>query len=258
MGLSNKSTYVEKEKRKSTRTLKQFRLDVKEEEGAYKVSYTAFEKKEKTVPVNKCQVTEPVFVNPCGYDAVIAALKHIGEKSGIPKYNNGVGSREWVAVCCDGSPYNLCFRVMMSTYRCSFCPSIHFGLKDIKKHITNHNIPEKDVLESMFSLEFDWVFLHPGPGHVEMNMLKGITELCWDAFWKNLAQLMNFTSEKALLCCKRVSDHHKGWTLATIAREAISCELVLPFVREQLKKGDTNLSAVEFAKFLKNEVKDNT
>ena len=43
MGLSNKSTYVEKEKRKSTRTPKQFRLDVKEE-GAYKVSYTAFEK----------------------------------------------------------------------------------------------------------------------------------------------------------------------------------------------------------------------
>ena len=110
----------------------------------------------------------------------------------------------------------------------------------------------------MFSLEFDWVFLHPGPGHVEMNMLKGITELCWDVFWKNLAQLMNFTSEKALLCCKRVSDHRKGWTLATIARDAISCELVLPFVREQLKKGDTNLSAVEFAKFLKNEVKDNT
>lgn len=77
------------------------------------------------------------------------------------------------------------------------------------------------------TLEFCWVILQPGPGHIEMNMLRGITEVCWEVFWSDLAQTMNFKSEKALICCKKVSDHHKGWQLLTIARNTV-CERATP------------------------------
>ena len=89
-----------------------------------------------------------------------------------------------------------------------------------------------------------------------MNMVKGIIELTWDVFFKDLAQAMNFRSEKALQCCKKVSDHHKGWQLLTIAREALAKEVALPFVREELKKEAPDLSPVPFAKFLKDDVHD--
>ena len=63
--------------------------------------------------------------------------------------------------------------------------------------------------KSLF-LEFDWVMLQPGMGHVEMNMVKGVIEFAWDVFWKEISICLNFRSEAALHCAKKVSDHHKG------------------------------------------------
>ena len=119
-----------------------------------------------------------------------------------------------------------------------------------------HDIGDHQEARSSFSLEFDWVLIQPGGGHIEMNMLKGITDVCWDIFWKDLAILMNFRSEKALQCCRRVTDHHKGWQMLRIARESLAKELALPFVREQLLEEKPNLTAVAFCKFMQVAVKD--
>ena len=258
LGLSDKSTYSVKEMKKTRQMPKQYRLDISEVSGQSRVKLNKVEvAEEEGIPPNKCHVTEPVFVNPCSYNAVNSVLKHIGEKSGIAKYNNGIGSREWVIVYCDGSPYNLCFRIITCTYRCAICADTLCGMKEVEKHLQSHMIAREDF-NGQYSLEYDWVLLQPGPGHIEMNMLKGITDLCWEIFWKDLAQLMNFTSDKALFCCRKVSDHHKGWQLATIAREGLSRELVLPFVRKQLSTGATDISAVQFARFLKDDVQNAT
>lgn len=69
---------------------------------------------------------------------------------------------------------------------------------------------------------------------------------------------MNFKSDKVLLYCKIVSDHHKGWQLLNIAHEALTQELMVPFVRKELTKEVPDLSPVNFASFLKLHVRDRT
>ncbi len=46
-----------------------------------------------------------------------------------------------------------------------------------------------------------------------MNMRKSFVELKWDVFWEDMVEGFNFKS------AFKVSDHHKDWTLARIARE---------------------------------------
>ena len=48
-------------------------------------------------------VREPVFVNPCSYDAVAVVPRSIGLKAGVKQY--GSGDKGWILVC-DGVPYN--------------------------------------------------------------------------------------------------------------------------------------------------------
>ena len=85
-----------------------------------------------------------------------------------------------------------------------------------------------------------------------MKMVKGIVELTWDVFWRELAILRNFKSESALACSKKVFGHHKGWTLCRISRIAVTQELILPYVRQQLAAANPNLSASAFLKFVMN------
>ena len=122
------------------------------------------------------QVCSPVFVNPSSYENCKAVLRTIGKKAGIRKY--GCGEREWVCVCCDGSPYVLCLRLMVSTYMCDVCKVSMDGMHDVDEHLATHNGT------GTYSLEFDWVMLIPGPGHLEMNMIRSLVEFCWDIFWR--------------------------------------------------------------------------
>ena len=47
---------------------------------------------------------------------------------------------------------------------------------------------------------------------------------------------MGYFLETALQYCKKVSDHHKGWTMCRIARLSITRELMVPYVRLELGK----------------------
>lgn len=182
-----------------------------EDQGSTRSEYAAFEK-EAAKPTTKptVHVQEPVYVNPCSYDAVASVLRNIGHKSGIKKYG---GDRDWVIIACDGVPYNLCRRIIESYHTCSKCDTSLNGLDACTTHDKEMHLEEEVVFEQ----EFAWVVLQPGMGHIEMNMVKGLVELGWEVFWKEMAVCFNFRSEAALKCCKKVTDHHKGWTLCRIA-----------------------------------------
>ena len=64
-----------------------------------------------------------------------------------------------------------------------------------------------------------------------------------------MVEVFNFKLESAERSPYKVSDHQKGMALAQIAREAISKELVLPYIREEMKKEDPQLSAKAFIKY---------
>jgi hypothetical protein len=87
------------------------------------------------VKVPDISVPDPLPLNPNSIDNVRKVLDHIQEISGINE-----GERKWIAVACDGVPFNYA--------------------QKIKNDYPN-------------------ILLIPGPLHEEMNMLKSFVELNW-------------------------------------------------------------------------------
>ena len=260
-GVDNRGTYTEKvvNRRKS---VEEYRVkDEVIEGGPVKLQYEKVthirseyskfqDRSDKKPPLH---VHEPVFVHPCSYDSVAVVLRNIGEASGILQY--GTGMRKWIVVVCDGVPYNLCRRVIQSSNLCLVCNESCNGRDQCVSHANDVHNTEYDELA--FQKEFGWVLLQPGPGHVEMNMVKSFVELTWDVYWKSMVKIFNFKSEAALKSANKVTDHHKGWTLCRILREAATAELVLPFVRAELKKTQPCLTPEAFFKFAMDAVNPN-
>ena len=193
-----------------------------------------------STPKASVTVLDPVYVNPCSYEVVVIVMRKIGHKCHVRRYG---GNREWVLLVCDGIPFTLCQRIIRSVHMCSVCEMSFNGIDECTKH--QHSSHNGNQVQ--FNREFDWVLLHPGSGHMEMNMVKGIVELACYVVWKNLAMCMKFRSETALQYAKKVSDHHKGWT-----GHAITRELIVPFVQAERAKSENqqNLSTHSFLKFV--------
>lgn len=101
--------------------------------------------------------------------------------------------REWVNFCCDGLPYTMLFRLIR---------------------------------------EFDWVIIHTGHGHYEMNLMQFFVELNWDVFMAVLAKRMDWTSEAALKAAKHCNDNHKTWQLILVFPFGSLLELLIPYIRQ--------------------------
>ncbi len=264
IGVTNRGTFVEKISRKYRKHEDRVMLSTDQSGNTVlyterqvadpDAEYTRFECKNADKVV-KSNLQKPIFENPCSYPAVVVALQGIGERGKIKQYmdtedqNSG---REWLAVYCDGVPYDLASRILKCCFRCRDCNTLLYGTDMCNEHknATDHS----DFLE-----EFKWLLLKPGPGHIEMNMLKALVELLWEVFWREMVKIFNFTSEAALKSAKKVGDHHKGMTLARIARQAITRELLVPYVRMSLSSSDnTNMSPAHFLKFVMSQVKNKT
>ncbi len=221
--------------------------------------YIKFECK-NTDNVVESHLQRPIFQNPCSYDAVDRVLQGVGKRGRVRKYltpeelsSENQDIREWLCVYCDGVPLVLANRLMKCCYRCRDCNERLLGTDMCSEH-------ELETSHHNYETEFDWLHLKAGGGHVEMNMLKGLVELLWDVFWGEMVKLYNFVSEAAQKAAKKVSDYHKGWTLARIVRQAIALELMTPFVRLMMSNDqtETTISPAHFTKFLMTKVKDKT
>ena len=196
---------------------------------------------------------EPIFLNPCSFDALVLVLRDIGRQAGVRRYG---GTREWLPVMCDGLPYSLCLQLIERFMLCSSCDHPCDGVVDAERHVVSQHAGVIDV--STFEQEFDWALLQPGPGHIEMNMLKGYVKLMWDVYWEDMVEVFNFKSDNAKKSARNISDHHKGFTLARIARESIARELVTPYVQQELASNSEHpdLSVAGFLKFCMNSVEN--
>ena len=59
-----------------------------------------------------------------------------------------------------------------------------------------------------------------------------------------MVELFNLPSDNAKKYVLKCNDHHKAMILAMIAREAITKELLVPYARQVMKSGDSDLSCV--------------
>ncbi|ELT89779.1 hypothetical protein CAPTEDRAFT_203827 [Capitella teleta] len=107
------------------------------------------------------------------------------------------------------------------------------------------------------SLEFDWVWLQPGPGHIEMNMLRSFVKMMWEPFW-GVVEIFNFKSENAKRAARNVTDHHKGMAMASIICDAMAMELVIPYVRKELENGHPEISVAGYMNYVMEVVKSET
>ena len=95
------------------------------------ISITQKKSPQEGVKVPGMSILDPLPINPNSIDNVCMVLDHIQRIS---------GERKWIAVTCDGVPYNYA--------------------QKLKK-------------------DFPGIILIPGPLHEEMNMLKSFVELNW-------------------------------------------------------------------------------
>jgi hypothetical protein len=198
-------------------------------------------------PTTITQVLEPIFLNPNSYDTLAKIFRIIGKKSGIQQYCPN-GERAWLAVVCDGSPFIIGIRLVRKYFLCPICDAPVVGRTECLSHVANFHPWEDNPLDLTFNFksEFNWLLLLPGPGHIEMNMIKTFVKFTWPVFWEYLVEIFNFKSEAAKKAAMNVSDHHKGWSLCLIAFEACAKELIVPFIRS----GPSEPSCAAFFKFV--------
>jgi len=84
---------------------------------------------------------------------------------------------------------------------------------------------------------FDWLILHTGKLHVEMNMGKYFLEFNWEVLMSSFAMELGFSSKAAQLYAKCGSNTHYTMTLLKVAYKRTWMELHVPYVREQLSSG---------------------
>ena len=179
----------------------------------------------------KVQLMDPLFVNPNSYENLTLVLRHIGKLANLKRY--GGNERDWLTVCCDGLPYSMILHLTQEYMVCKICREGVMGIEIWQKHIQQRH---QGLQEVEHILEFDWVHLKTGDGHVEMNMMKSFVELNWEVFFKDLVQRMGWKSDIALQCAKNCSDNHKTWQLLLIYHFGTLMELVIPYVRRCIEE----------------------
>ncbi|XP_078607650.1 uncharacterized protein LOC144879762 isoform X1 [Branchiostoma floridae x Branchiostoma japonicum] len=189
-------------------------------------------------------MSDPVFVNPNSASSMRKVLRHIGKISNIGRYNDeSPSSRKWMIVAMDGLPLGITRSVINDTIYCSSCKSSFLSMELFTGHVKESHAAE-DIPAVR---EFDWVVLRVGKLHLEMNAVKSFVELNWEVWFSALAEEMGFRSEGAQRVAKNCADHHKSMQLLEIAIKGTTDEMLVPYVREKLQKGEQqSMSADDF------------
>eukprot|EP00732_Lithocolla_globosa_P001279 Lithocolla_globosa_v1_NODE_610_length_3609_cov_4.771525.p2 type:complete len:324 gc:universal NODE_610_length_3609_cov_4.771525:2034-1063(-) len=158
---------------------------------------------------------DPIFLNPGSEENLLEILRKIGKDAGIRQY--GTGTREWVWITVDGSPYKIICKLIANTK------------DDLGKH------------------EFLWIRLREGLFHEEFNMQKAIIDVNFDVIIRDFANVSaNYTSEKAQKTYRKASDKHKGRDNLITWRQAMIDELIYTYVFSIEHDKDTPVSVDSF------------
>ena len=88
-----------------------------------------------------------------------------------------------------------------------------------------------------FKQIFDNINLFPGPVHIEMNLARHLLQLLWEPFSCDFAKLLGFCTPRAQEVMKNGIDHHLSRYILQSTLEALTKQLLVPFVKECIKFG---------------------
>ena len=171
-------------------------------------------------------VGEPFMVNPNTKTNIKKVLAHVKEQSNMEEGGNG---RKWTIVCADAIPYLIGTRLQAELYRCTIChEEVLVGMHG--EHAETH--PHQ---ETTFIKMYGDILFRPGPAHIELNMACSLLIFFWVPLLSSLAKYLGFRTNRALEVVRNGVDHHRSRQILATVLEALSCELVLPCVREELR-----------------------
>ena len=124
----------------------------------------------------------------------------------------------------DGIPYLYGCDLQDNLIICSKCSDI-FHKVSVDEHRLLHDNSEH------YSPLIDFLILRPGPGHIELNMAKALLAVLWIPFLSDFAKELGFRSPKAQDIVRKGIDHHRSRQILGAILEALSCELLVPFVK---------------------------
>jgi hypothetical protein len=76
------------------------------------------------------KVLNPIFVNPCSYQAVVEVLDT------VVRCNN----KRWVVIGCDGLPFKLCSKIIENYFESPHCYELFTKKSNFHTHANTFNV----------------------------------------------------------------------------------------------------------------------
>lgn len=184
-------------------------------------------------------IGEPCMVNPNSLETVKKVIEHVLEVTGVKDTEH---PRKWTIMHSDGVPYVYASDLQDNFFACSVCK-----LEVSKGELTidqwnNYLAEHKQICSGTFELLFGDIMFIPGPGHIELNSARLLLKFLWQPFMSYFVKQLGFRTPKAQQVVLNGVDHHRSKQLLSCSLEAISKELVVPYVRHciQMKEEPCN------------------
>lgn len=89
---------------------------------------------------------------------------------------------------------------------------------EVEKHLRNTHNGIDDP--TMWQNSLDWLVIIPGGDHIRLNAVKAVVSLYWDAYFKDIAVELGYTSPSALETAKSCQDLHKADMMMSVMMES--------------------------------------
>ena len=172
--------------------------------------------------------------NPASYEALNNIANHVRSLCGVDKAPK---PRKWTIIQSDGVPYVLASEIQDFHFVCCICKEVVDRKKLSDKEWKEFQLDHVKVCKaSVFKSQLDDVLLLLGLGHLELNSGRVLLKLLWEPLLVHIATLLGFRTPRAKEVFKAGIDHHRTRQVLSVLLEALTKELLTPYVRDCISK----------------------
>ena len=175
------------------------------------------------------------MVNPNSIATVSEVIEHVLD---ITRVKDPEQPRKWAIIHSDGVPYVYASELQDNLFVCNICgEEINKG--DMRCEMWNTFLDEHTKKCSRsFEFLFDNIMFVSGPGHIELNLARLLLRFLWQPFLSHFVKCIGFRIYKAQQVALNGVDHHRSKQLLSSCFEALSKELLVPYICYCTEKGE--------------------
>ena len=189
---------------------------------------------------------EIIDLNPNSYLTVKTLLHNLRDQAEV-----GV-KRKWLRVGFDGVPYGIASSLIDNTVVCNSCDKeMNIAKTPFQQHVESEH-PGQDI---EYTKVFRDIFLVPGAGHIEINLLRAIFGICKHICLDHISDRLGFRSTRAKAFISRGSNHHVTWQVFVIMYRAFALELAYEYYLDCIRN-DRVPSQRDWQEWRENDVRN--